>query len=43
MSFEEGFQTPSFTNGFELVNGVGMHAEIPENFQVPQRVLKKYV
>ena len=43
MSLEQDFQAQRFTNGYELVDGVEMHAENPENFQIPHTVLKKHV
>jgi len=43
MSLEQDFQTHHFANGYELVNGVSMHAENPDNFQIPHPVLKKHV
>jgi len=33
----------NFTNDYELVNGVAMHAENGDNFQIPHAVLKKHV
>ncbi|MGB6045869.1 MAG: hypothetical protein WBF93_22125 [Pirellulales bacterium] len=32
-----------FANGYELVNGIQMHAENSDNFQIPHPVLKKHV
>lgn len=32
-----------FSNGYDLVNGVQMHAENGDNFQIPHPVLKKHV
>ncbi len=43
MSLEQDLQAQHFANGYELVNGVEMHAENPDNFQVPHAVLKKHV
>jgi len=43
MSLEQDFQAQHFANGYELVNGVEMHAENPDNFQIPHPVLKKHV
>jgi len=42
-SLEQQFARQHFTNGYELVNGVEMHAENPDNFQIPHSVLKKHV
>lgn len=33
----------SFANDYQLVNGVTMHAENPDNFLIPHPVLKKHV
>ena len=30
-------------NGYQLVNGVAMHAENPENFHIPPDVIKRHV
>jgi hypothetical protein len=43
MNFNKHFQVQHFANGYELVNGVEMHAENPENFQIPHSILKKHV
>ena len=43
MMLEHNFQAQRFANGYELVNGVAMHAENPGNFQIPADVLKKHV
>lgn len=43
MMLEQNFQAQRFANGYELVNGVAMHAENPGNFQIPPDVLKKHV
>jgi len=43
MNLEKRFQTQIFANGYELVNGVEMHAENGERFQIPHPVLKKHV
>jgi hypothetical protein len=42
-TLEQHFAHQLFANGYELVNGVQMHAENPDNFQIPHPVLKKYV
>jgi hypothetical protein len=43
MSIEQDFQVQHFANDYQLVNGVAMHAENPENFQIPHSVMKKHV
>lgn len=40
---EQRFQVQSFANGYQLVDGVAMHAENGERFQIPHAVLKKHV
>ena len=40
---EQQFARQHFPNGYQLVNGVEMHAENPGNFQIPHPVLKKHV
>jgi len=42
-TFRQQFDQQQFANGYELVNGVAMHAEHGEHFQIPHAVLKKYV
>jgi hypothetical protein len=37
------FEEQSLTNDYELVNGVTLHAENGERFQIPHPVLKKHV
>lgn len=37
------FQTQQFSNGYELVDGVQMHAENPEYFHIPPNVLKDQI
>jgi hypothetical protein len=39
----EQFQAQRFPNGYELVDGVKMHAQNGEQFQVPPDVLKKHI
>src|SRR4029450_9146653 len=36
------FDEQRLANGYELVNGVAMHAENGERFQIPHSVLKKH-
>ena len=43
MTPKRHFQVQHFANGYELVNGVEMHAENSEQFQIPHSVLKKHV
>ena len=40
---QEKFEQQRFANGYELVNGVAMHAENGERFLIPHPVLKKHV
>ena len=42
-TLEQQFAQQQFSNGYELVNGVEMHAENPDSFQIPHPVLKKHV
>ena len=42
-SLEQQFGQQHFANGYELVNGVAMHAEHGDRFPVPPPVLKKHV
>ncbi len=43
MSIQQRFQSRQFANGYELVNGVKMNAENPENFLIPPAVIKRHV
>ena len=43
MSLQQKFSKQQLANGYELVNGVEMHAENAEQFQIPHPVLKKHV
>lgn len=43
MNLEQQFAAQRFANGYQLVNGVEMHAEHGDRFQIPHDVLKKYV
>jgi len=43
VSLREQFEAQRFTNDYELVNGVALHAEHGERFQIPHAVLKKHV
>ena len=43
MNLEQHFQSQQLANGYALANGVQMHAENPDNFQIPHSVLKMHV
>ena len=43
MSLQQNLSGQQFANDYELVNGVEMHAENGERFQIPHAVLKKHV
>ena len=40
---QDQFDSQQFTNDYQLVNGVVMHAEIPDNFHIPPDVVKRHV
>ena len=42
-ALEQEFDNRIFANGYQLVNGVVMHAGNPENFQIPPDVIKRHV
>ncbi len=42
-SFEQQFDDQHFANDYQLVNGIAMHAENPENFHIPPDVIKRHV
>lgn len=42
-SLEERFHQQQFANEYQLVNGVAMHAENPDNFHIPPAVIKRNV
>lgn len=42
-NLQQQFDQQHFPNGYALVNGVEMHAENPDNFQILHPVLKKHV
>jgi len=42
-TLEGHFSRQRFANGYELINGVTMHKDNPENFHIPHAVLKKHV
>jgi len=41
--FSERYHSQKFRNGYELVDGVAMHEQNGDRFQVPHPVLKKHV
>ena len=43
MTLQQRLAQQHFANGYQLVNGVEMHAENGDNFQIPHPVLKKHV
>ena len=43
LSLREKFRQQELENGYELVNGIEMHAEHGDRFQIPHAVLKKHV
>ena len=42
-TLQQQFSQQHFPNGYDLVNGITMHAENLDNFQIPHPVLKKHV
>lgn len=42
-SLEQQFDSQPFPNEYQLVNGVVMHSENPENFHIPPEVIKRHV
>ncbi len=42
-SLNQQFDSHQFANEYQLVNGVLMHSENPENFQIPPDVIKRQV
>lgn len=42
-SLREDFEAQHLSNGYELVDGVAMHAENGDQFQIPPDVIKKHV
>ena len=42
-AFQQRFDAQHFSNGYELVNGVAMHAENPENFHILPEVIKRHI
>src|SRR5262245_13027060 len=43
VSLRQQFEEQSFANDYALVNGVALHAEHGERFQIPHEVLKRHV
>jgi hypothetical protein len=43
VNLQQHFDDQQFANEYQLVNGVAMHAENPENFHVPPEVIKQHV
>ena len=43
MTHQQDFQAQQFSNDYQLVDGVTMRTENPDNFQIPHPVLKKHV
>lgn len=37
------YDSQHFSNDYQLVNGVAMHAENPENFHIPPDVIKRHI
>ena len=42
-TLEHQFEQQQFSNGYALVNGIAMHAENGDRFQIPPHVIKKHV
>ncbi|MGB1816985.1 MAG: hypothetical protein ACPHJ3_16625 [Rubripirellula sp.] len=42
-SIESRFHEQTFSNGYKFVDGVAMHAENGDRFQIPPDVIKKYI
>lgn len=42
-SLQQRFNSQRFPNEYQLVNGVAMHAENPENFHIPPDVIKRHI
>jgi len=42
-NLQQQLSDQQFTNEYQLVNGVAMHAENPDNFQIPPDVIKRHV
>ncbi len=42
-TLQQQFDTQQFSNEYQLVNGVAMHSENPDNFHIPPNVIKRHV
>ncbi|MCA9142608.1 MAG: hypothetical protein KDB05_07470 [Planctomycetales bacterium] len=42
-NLQQQFDDQRLANGYELVNGVAMHADNPENFHIPPDVIKRHL
>ena len=42
-TLEQQFESQQFGNGYELVDGVAMHAANPDHFMIPPAVVKRHV
>ena len=42
LTLEQRFEQQQFSNEYQLVNGVAMHAENEEHFQIPPAVIKRH-
>ncbi len=42
-SLRQPFDSQQFSNDYQLVNGVAMHSENPENFHIPPEVIKRHI
>ena len=42
-NLQQQFDDQQFANEYQLVNGVAMHSENPDNFHVPPEVIKRHV
>jgi len=43
VNLKQKFDRQEFANGYRLVNGVAMHAEHGDHFQIPPEVIKKHI
>ena len=42
-NLQQQFSDQHFSNEYQLVNGVAMHSENPDNFHIPPQVIKRHV
>ncbi len=42
-NLQQHLDSQHFTNEYQLVNGIAMHAENPETFHVPPDVIKRHI